>query len=156
MILMVVGGRSGVLRVGRRHRCRESSDCGFLWSCLARAMVSTITRNGGALASPSGVGGLPGGPRGSVADLRHLDEVELLGEGVGVEGVAEILGVEPELADAGEEGRKLAEIVAETNDVEGLELQRVAQDLDDQLVVFLREGPRLPGVALLDHGAVEL
>src|ERR1700680_667109 len=125
-------------------------------------MVSTITRDGVTFASPSGrrggegLGGLPGGPGRSVAHLRRLDEVELLGERVGIEQVAELVGVELEVTGAGEEGRKLVEIVAQTMDVEGLEIQRVGQDLDDQLVVFLREGPRLPGVALLDHGAIEL
>src|SRR6266853_6621917 len=105
-------------------------------------MVVTITRNGVAASPPRArkcrrLGGLRAGPGRSVADLRGVDEVELLGVREGVEQVANLLGVERELAEASSEGRQLEEIVAQVDDVEALESQRVGQNLDDQLVLSL-------------------
>src|ERR1700694_2148867 len=102
------------------------------------------------------LGGFRAGPGRSVADLGRLDEVELLGERINVEEVAQWPGVELEVAKASAEGREIEEVVAQAEDVEALQGRRVGQDLDDQLVLIRGHAARLPRVALRDHGAIEL
>jgi hypothetical protein len=91
-----------------------------------------------------------------VTDLRCLDQVELLGEGVGVDPVAEFLRVDRELTGARPKSPPLPEVVAEPGDVELPELQRVRQRFEGQIVVVLRHVACLAGVALGEKRVEEL
>ena len=70
----------------------------------------------GRAAVACGLGKLSGAGPGRwrrVADLGRVDEVELLGEGIGVDGLGELVGIEADGPRAFREVRDLGEVVAQ-------------------------------------------